>query len=164
MAETSTPGPARWQALIRYVAVAGVLGILLVWLVPMGLRAWYARVNPCEVSRVQDASALLNGQLRRFDDVAQVAGTALPTDSVRTIYELQFTYMNTQQVEVPACMEQGKTALLAYMAAVIRGFEAYAAAEPQSVVTGHFIQSDTHYRSFRQQLGTVDACAPYCAP
>ena len=164
MTESPIIRPPRWQVVVRYGVLLGALVALLLWLVPAGLRAWYAWSNPCEVTLVQDASTLLDGYRRRFDDVAQVAATALRNDSVRTIYELQFTYMNTQQVEVPVCLGEGKTELLRYMEAVIKGFEAYAASEAQSTVTAHFQESDTHYRNFRQQLQEVNACAPYCAP
>jgi len=151
------------KKVIRFLIVLGIIAGLLIISVG-GAYAWYISHNPCEIKDVEAASEFMVAQLNRFDDVAQVAGTAYRAELVRPLYEMQQTYMDTQQVDVPACLGTAKTELLDYMGAIIAGFDAYSASEADSTVMNLFNQSDKHYENFRSKLKVIKECAPYCLP
>jgi hypothetical protein len=130
----------------------------------VGTYAWYALYRPCEVNTVEQASALLVNQMKRYDHACQFAATASRNSLVRPVGMLQHVLMDAQEVLVPACMQTAKTELISYMYAVIRAFQAFGALEPDETIRGPKDQSETHYDNFSAELGAVNKCAPFCLP
>jgi len=162
------PAPLKARATVqkklrRFLLPASLLIVLFI-VAAAGTYAWYSLVRPCEVTAVEEASALLFSQLKRYDDVYQVATAASRTSVVLPVSVLQRTLIDTQQVVVPACMQTAKDELLNYMGTVIRAFQAYGVGETDATVRGLIDESETHLDIFRTELKTVKECAPYCIP
>lgn len=158
------PPPSRVpvQRSRRILWLAG--GLLAALAAAAGLYAWFFVYNPCDAADVQAASAFLKGQLTTYDQVYQVAVTASRTSPDHPVNVLKQIFMDTQQVAVPACMRTAKDELLNYMGAVISAFQAYRAGEADAAVASLIRQSNVRYETFRNELETVNRCAPYCLP
>ena len=133
-------------------------------LLAAGTYTWYFRVNACEVSAVAETSTFLSTQLKTYDAAFQFATTVYRTGLSRPVNDLQKIYMDTQELDVPACMQTAKKELLNYMGAVISAFQAYMEEEPDPTIRGYLDQSNTYYDHFRRELEAVKECMPYCAP
>lgn len=118
----------------------------------------------CEVEAVKEATAVLVSLTDRFDDVYSSAANGTPTSLEYPISVMQQTLMDTQQVELPACMENVRYELVGYMDAVIRAFRAYAADEPNANVEANLENSYSHIKDATQELDRIEQCAPYCLP
>lgn len=142
------------------------VGVSMVLLVVASVSAyvWYYLPRTCEVTAVEEASAILVSQLKRYDDVYQVATDAPQNAVFIPVSVMQQNLMDTQQVVVPACMKIAKNELLNYMDIVIRAFLAYEAQASNATVSGLIDQSEMHYAKFSMELKDVKKCAPYCAP
>lgn len=147
----------------RFLWMAGVSIVFLV-VGAVGAYVWYYLPRTCEVTAVEEASAILVSQVKRYDDVYQVATDAPQNAVFIPVSVMQQNLMDTQQVIVPACMKIAKKELLNYMDVVIRAFLAYEAQESNVMVRGLIDQSETHYANFSMELKDVKKCAPYCAP
>ncbi len=142
---------------------AGALTALVI-VAAAGVYAWRSFYIPCEVDAVQETSAILVSQMTRYDEVY-----ISTTDGTRTSIEypvtvLQQILMDTQAVDVPACMRTAKSELVNYMGDVIRAFQAFKAGEPDATVSGLLDDSYAHIRIFISELESVNSCAPYCRP
>jgi hypothetical protein len=142
---------------------ASVLIVLLI-IGAVGAYTWFFLYNRCEEAAVKEASAILISQLNFYDRVYQVATNASPTSLVRPVDTLQQILRDTQQVDVPTCMQTAKNELINYMGTVIRAFQAYAAGEANATVIDLIDQSNAHYGKFSMELDTVNKCAPFCFP
>lgn len=130
-----------------------------------GSYAWRFIINPCEAAEVADLSTILKTQLGMYDRVYQVATTSLSGDLDPPLLVMQTVQMDTQQIEVPACMETAKQELVSYMDTVIQAFRLWEQAGGSTPQFQSLIQqSDTHYGNFRAELENLAACAPYCLP
>jgi len=118
--------------------------------------------NSCEVTFVQNASALLLSQMQRYNDIYQVATSASPDSAVLPVTMMQQILMDSKDVDVPACMQTAKDELIDYMGTVIRAFLAYSQREADTTVSDLIAQSDTHYGNFYAELEAVKECAPLC--
>jgi len=134
-------------------------------LAAVGIYSWYAYYRPCEVSVVQEASALLISQMKMYDDV-YVSAAAAPSrgSTVYPVSVMQRVLVDTQQIDVPYCMQTAKVELLGYMGDAIRAFHAFEAQEENAAIKGFLDSSHAHVRVFIQELDRVEACAPYCWP
>lgn len=143
-----------------------VTGVSIVFLVlgAVGAYILYYLPRTCEVTAVEEASAILVSQMKRYDDVYQVATDAPQNAVFIPVSVMQQNLMDTQQVVVPACMKIAKKELLSYMDVVIRAFLAYEAQASNATVNGLIDQSEMHYAKFSMELKDVKKCAPYCAP
>ena len=136
--------------------------LLLLLLAAAGTYTWYSVRRSCEVDAVKEASTILTSQLSMYDRVYQVAVTAsrsVPDHPVNTMKQVM---MDTQEVEVPPCMQTAKENLVSYMGTVILAFDDYRAGKADKVVMDLIKQSDIQYTNFRAELRTVNECAPYC--
>lgn len=126
---------------------------------------WYVYTRPCEISAVQETSALLVSQMKMYDDV-YVSAAAAPSrgSTVYPVSVMQKILVDTQQVSVPACMQTAKTELIGYMGDAIRAFQAFEAQEGNAAVKSWLDSSYAHIRVFIRELDDVKACAPYCWP
>lgn len=147
----------------RFLWMAGVSIVFLV-VGAVSAYVWYYLPRTCEVTAVEEASAILVSQVKRYDDVYQVATDAPQNAVFIPVSVMQQNLMDTQQVIVPACMKIAKKELLNYMDVVIRAFLAYEAQESNVTVRGLIDQSEMHYAKFSMELKDVKKCAPYCAP
>ena len=147
----------------RFLWMAGV-SIIFLMIGVVGAYVRYYLPRTCEVTAVEEASAILVSQVKRYDDVYQVATDAPQNAVFIPVSVMQQNLMDTQQVIVPACMKIAKKELLNYMDVVIRAFLAYEAQESNVRVRGLIDQSETHYANFSMELKDVKKCAPYCAP
>ena len=148
----------------RFILLASVLVVLLILAGVAGRYAWYHWYNACDTQAVEQASTSLRVQVDMLDQVAQSASNAFRTDLTYPVSVMQQTYMNTQEVDVPVCLQTAKTELLSYMEGVIGAFEAYAASKSDATVIGLLKQSDQHYKIYYTELKAIQKCAPYCAP
>lgn len=146
----------------RFLRSAGVLILLLIFATG-ATYAWQFLNRPCQVDDVQEASAFLISQMRQYDDV-YMSTAAAPTRKAITypITVMQQILVDTQQIEVPACMRRAKIELIDYMGDAIRAFRAYEAQEQDAVIKGWLDSSHAHIRVFIKELDTVQSCAPNC--
>jgi hypothetical protein len=165
MAEKYTPLETQEsvQKSSRMPLLVGALVVLLA-VVGMGAYAQYSLYSPCEVDAVQEASALLVSQVKRYDDVYQVATGAFQNSVVLPVTVLQQILMDTKEVAVPACMQTAKNDLIKYMGTVIRAFLAFEAGEPDATVRSLIDESYQHLERFTTELEAVTQCAPFCRP
>ena len=147
----------------RFPLPAGAFIVLLL-IAALGTYTWYSLHRSCEVQAVEEASAILVSQTKRYDDVYQVATNAFQTSLDPPVITMQQILMDTQEVVVPACLQTAKNELINYMGVVIRAFRAYAAQEADATVRGLITQSNAHYDNFITELRAVKKCAPYCFP
>jgi hypothetical protein len=148
----------------RNPLIIGTL-IFILFVLTSGAYTWYSNYHSCDASAVQEASTLLISQMRMYDDV-YISAAAAPSRG-STIYPvgvMQKILMDTQQVDVPVCMNTAKNELIGYMGDAIRAFHAYEAQEENATVKGWLDSSYAHVRKFIQELDDVKACAPYCRP
>ena len=138
--------------------------IVLLLVAAVGGYTWYSLQRTCDMDAVKDASDRLVRQRNSYDHTYQFATSVSRNAVVRPVAELQQILMDTQDVDVPACMQTAKTELIDYMDTVIRAFLAYGAQESDATVRDLLDQSDTHYENFKRQLDTVKECAPFCVP
>ena len=136
----------------------------LIFLAAVSTYAWVYRWNPCEEQAVKEASAFLTAQLAMYDGQYQFTTTVYRSGLDAPVYKLQQIFMNTQAVEVPACMQSAKNELLDYMRTVIRAFDAFGAGEEDTTIRELIDQANTHYDNFNAELEAVDRCAPFCLP
>ena len=147
----------------RFLLPASVL-ITLPIIAVVGVYIWINVYNACEVEAVQDASALLTSQLKRYDDLFQATTGVYKNSIVLPVTMLQQIVMDTNDVAVPACMQSAKNELINYMQTVIRAFHAFGAGESDAAVRELIAQSNTHYLNFTTELDAVNKCAPFCFP
>ena len=138
--------------------------ITLLIIAAVGTYIWINVYNSCQVQAVQDASALLTSQLKRYDDLFQATTGVYKNSVVLPVTMLQQIVMDTNDVAVPACMQSAKNELINYMQTVIRAFHAFGADEPDTAVRELIAQSNTHYLNFTTELDAVNKCAPFCFP
>ena len=141
--------------------LAGALIVLLV-LALAGVYAWRYLYNPCEVESVQAAAHSLLIQSKMYDQVYQSAVDGDRTSLDYPVTVMQQTFMDTQAVVVPACMQTAKGELLHYMETVIYAFRAFAAGEGDEAVRDLVRQSNGHYHNFTTEMEAVQECAPFC--
>jgi len=136
--------------------------LVIVVIVVAGAFTWYYLNRSCEVTAVEDASAFLLSQSKRYDDVYRVTADASRASVLVPVIVLQQISLDTQETDVPACMRTAKDELTNYMRTVIRAFQAYAAGEANATVIDLMHQSDMHYSNFRAELDEIRQCAPFC--
>ena len=151
--------PGQTSRRVRWLAGA-LLGLLI--LVPAGMYVWRYLYNPCEVEAVRRASDSLVIQSKMYDRVYQSAVDGDRTSLDYPVTVMQQTFMDTQAVVVPACMQMAKGELLSYMETVIYAFRAFRAGEADDTVRNLVQQSNGHYYSFISELEVVQQCAPFC--
>ncbi len=147
------PGRPRWLMIAATV-------LLLVVAASMYTR--YALRRSCEVDAVKEASSILISQLSMYDRVYQVAVTASRSVPDHPVNVMKQVMMDTQEVDVPRCMQTAKSNLVSYMGTVILAFDDYRAGKADKAVLDLIKQSDIQYTNFRAELRTVNECAPYC--
>lgn len=141
--------------------LAGFL-IVLIILAPAGVFAWRYLYNPCEVEAVKNAFDSLVIQSKMYDRVYQSAVDGDRTSLDYPVTVMQQTFMDTQTVVVPMCMQTAKGELLNYMETVIYAFRAFGAGEADDTVRDLVQQSNGHYHNFISEMEAVQECAPYC--
>ena len=130
----------------------------------MGAFMWYFCNDPCEEAAVGQASTILISQMRQFDGVYASAANGTRTSIEYPVTVMQQILVDTQDVEVPACMQTAKDELIDYMGDAIRAFKAFQAEEPNGTIQGFLNSSYAHVRTFRIELNAVKECMPYCMP
>ena len=141
------------------------IGLLaLVFIAVGGAYTWYLWSHPCDVDAVREASARLITKRNTYDHAYQFATTVSRTSLEHPVNSLKLIFMDTQDMNVPACMQTAKDELIAYMGTVIRAFGAYGAGEANSMIQDLIDQAEIHYDNFTAELEAVDKCAPFCIP
>lgn len=151
------------QKLKRSLFLAGFVVVLLT-VVTGGIYAWMYFYNPCDIDAVDDASAFLVIQSKRYDDVYASAASGTRTSLTYPITVLQQILVDTQAVSVPTCMQTAKSELISYMGTVIQAFRAYTTSEEDSTVQNLIYESNVHYDNFYAELDVIRDCAPFCFP
>src|SRR5215216_5105867 len=146
-------GRSRWL-------MSAVVIVLLV--AAGGMYTRYSLRRSCEVDAVKEASPILTSQLSMYDRVYQVAVTASRSAPDHPVNTMKQVMMDTQEVDVPRCMQVAKRNLVNYMGTVILAFDDYRAGKADKAVLDLIKQSDVQYAHFRAELRTVNECAPYC--
>ena len=126
--------------------------------------AWYFWTHPCEVETVREASARLVTKRNTYDHAYQFATTVSRTSLEHPVNSLKLIFMDTQDMDVPVCMQRAKEELIEYMGTVIRAFDAYGAGEADPAIWDLINIAETHYDNFSAELEAVNKCAPYCFP
>lgn len=146
----------------RFLWPASALIVLLLLAAAGVVYTRYSLRRSCEVNAVKETSTILVTQLKMYDGVFQVAVTASRDAPDHPVNTLKQILMDTQEVDVPACMQTAKQELVDYMGTVILAFDAYRSGEADATVRGLVQQSDGQYANFRAELKAVNECAPYC--
>jgi hypothetical protein len=136
--------------------------IALLLIAAAGTYTWYAVRSSCEVAAVKEASTILTSQLSMYDRVYQVAVTASRNAPDHPVNTMKQVMMDTQEVTVPVCLRTAKAELVNYMGTVILAFDEYRAGKADEVVVNLIKKSDLQYSSYREEVRTVNDCAPYC--
>jgi hypothetical protein len=136
--------------------------IALLLIAAAGTYAWYSVRSSCEVEAVKEASAFLISQQNFYDRVYQVAVTASRSAPDHPVNTMKQVLMDTQEVDVPGCMQTAKTELVNYMGTVILAFDDYRAGKEDASILKLIKQSDVQYANFRAELRAVNQCAPNC--
>ncbi|HET6597657.1 MAG TPA: hypothetical protein VFG81_18680 [Anaerolineales bacterium] len=152
-AQARAPRYFRWL-------VGALLSLFL--LLPAGVYGWRYLYNPCEVEAVQEAADSLVIQSKMYDRVYESAVDGDRTALDYPVTVMQQTFMDTQAVVVPACMQMVKGELLSYMETVIYAFRAFRAGEANETVRNLVQRSNGHYYNFISELEAVQECAPFC--
>ena len=147
----------------RYPVLAGVFIVLLI-VVAVGMYTGYSLRSSCEVSVVEETSAILISQAKHYDDVYQSATAATRTSAVVPVAVMQQILMDTKDVGVPACMQTTKEELIHYMRTVNQAFQAYGSGESDAAIRILIDEAYTHLDAFTTELDAVKECAPYCLP
>ncbi len=163
MDHPSPPLQESMQRSSRFSWQKGALIVLLL-IAAAGTYIWYALRSSCEVQAVKEASTILASQLSMYDRVYQVAVTASRDAPDHPVNTMKQVMMDTQEVEVPGCMQTVKKELVNYMGTVILAFDEYRAGKADATVLDLIKQSDVYYAIYRAELRTVNECAPYCLP
>ncbi len=150
------------QKLKSLRSLAGRLLALIIVAAAGTLYARYSLRSSCDVNAVKETSTILVTQQRMYDRVYQVAVTALRNTPDHPVNTLKLILMDTQELDVPGCMQTAKKELVDYMGTVILAFDAYRAGQADANVRDLVQQSDAQYANFRAQLREIDECAPYC--
>lgn len=146
----------------RSLRAVSALIVLLLLAVAGVLYTRYSLRRSCDVNAVKETSTFLVTQQRVYDGVYQVAVTATRDTPDHPVNTLKQILMDTQEVDVPACMQTAKEQLVDYMGTVILAFDAYRAGEADATVRDLVEQSNGQYANFRAELKAVNECAPYC--
>ena len=150
------------QRLNRFRPLAGTLLVLLIVVAASTLYARYSLRRSCDVNAVKETSTILVTQQHVYDGVYQVAVTASRSAPDHPVNTLKQILMDTQEVDVPICMQTAKKELVDYMGTVILAFDAYRAGQADAAVRDLVQQSDAQYANFRAQLREINECTPYC--
>jgi hypothetical protein len=129
-----------------------------------GVTSWYISINPCEADDVEQATALLIIQMRQYDNVYASAANGTRTSVEYPVTVMQQILVDTQGIEVPACMRTAKIELISYMRDAIHAFRAFQSEEPDIRIQGFLDSSYAHVRTFRIELDALKECVPYCMP
>jgi hypothetical protein len=158
-----TVEPKNKLKISRRPLVTLFLTVLLFVVTAGGMYVWHTLQTACEINAVQGASELLISQMRMYDDV-YVSAAAAPSrgSTIYPVSVMQRILMDTQQIDVPACMRTAKSELIGYMGDAIRAFHAYEAQEDNATVKGWLDSSYAHVMQFIQELDDVEKCAPSC--
>lgn len=140
------------------------MGALIVLFMGAVVYARYFLPGLCDATAVEEASAMLVIQMKRYDDVYASATNGTRTSIEYPVAVLQQILMDTKQVAVPACMRTAKNELIGYMGVVIRAFESYRAGESDGTVKDLVDRSYMHLGTFLAEVKTIEQCAPYCLP
>jgi hypothetical protein len=149
---------------ISHLSLATLVMFILLFIVAAGgTYAWYTINPPCEINAVQEATELLISKMSMYDDV-YVSAAAAPSrgSTLYPVSVMQRIMADTQQVDVPVCMQTAKDELVGYMGDAIRAFHAYEAQQKDTMVKGWLDSSYAHIRKFIQELDDLEKCAPIC--
>jgi hypothetical protein len=138
------------------------VSLLLAGLGLVGGSLWRFVLHPCEVDDVQAASAFLEIQVKQYDEVYMSAASGTPEALNYPITVMEQILVDTQQVDVPACMRTARQELLDYMGNVIRAFRAYESGQGDETVRSIIQQSNAHFESYSAELRRIRECAPWC--
>lgn len=147
----------------RFAWLAGALVALLL-AAAAGTYTWFYGFNACEVGDVETASDFLVIQLKQYDDVYASAASGTRTSLTYPITVMQQILVDTQQVDVPACMQTARTELIGYMGTAIRALQAFVAGEADHTIRELVARSNAHYDNFYSEMDAANECAPYCLP
>jgi hypothetical protein len=148
---------------LNFLLLSGTFLLLLI-LAGAGVYARYIYPPLCEADSVRAASSLLSIQLERYDHAYQFATSASADSLVHPVSTLQQIMMDTQEIDVPVCMQRTQKELVGYMVSVLRAFQAYGASETEENIRNLLDRSDKHYANFQKELEAVNECAPFCFP
>jgi hypothetical protein len=144
----------------RFWFLAGVFLFLLLAVVVLYGRNSFS----CEVEAVENASALLLAQMTHYDDVYVSATNGTRESIDYPVKVMQQVLVDTQEIEVPACLRAARGELVDYMRNVVRAFQAFQNEDTDDTVKGFLDESYAHVRVFLSELERVKRCAPYCMP
>jgi hypothetical protein len=144
--------------------LAGLLMVLL--FLCLGMTAlggrWYYLHGPCGVARVEESSHTLSNQFQVFNDAFDIAKRTSRIALSGPIAEIQKIKRDTEEIQVPACLEPAKRELMTSIEKSLDGFQAFLAEEADARVAAHLNESVDHMGIFNRTLITVSECAPFC--
>jgi hypothetical protein len=139
-----------------------VLVAALCILVIGGGVGWHYFYGPCGVTRVEDAGHVLRDQVQVYDDAYNIAASTARISLAGPVAELQRILRETENIEVPSCMEKAKNELVLSIDDSVKAFLAFMSEESDIAVGSLLDSSVTHLGNFNKEMDVVDACKPFC--
>lgn len=139
--------------------VLGVVVFLVFGAVGFG---WYYAYGPCGTVKVQKAMDAMYGAIDEFNDAYDVANNTPRISLSSPINQLQSIRRDANDIEVPACLKNGKKLLTGYMQTVIDGFVAFMGQASDYEITLIFLNASSQLGTAEDEFDSILACAPFC--
>jgi hypothetical protein len=118
----------------------------------------------CPQEKVLQANHDLATLLERFNDIDKVANVTSRIALPPVIDNMQQIKRDTNDFELPGCMEPARNYLILYMESEIDGFIVFLAQNSNSQANSYFERSLTYIQKLADELDRVNNCTPNCEP
>lgn len=116
----------------------------------------------CGSERVDQALKDVKNLAERWEDAVKLALSTNPIALAPQVEQLQRIRREARDVQVPACMQNGKSILVTSMDAQIEGCLAIMREEPAEVVNEYLDQAGRGIDQFVGEVERIQACIPNC--
>ncbi len=139
-----------------------VLSILLGIVLIAGGVGWHYFYGPCGVARVNEASQKLSKQAQIYNDAFNIASSTPRIALAGPVADLQRIQRETEDVQVPKCLETAKQELVWSIDAAVKGYLAFMGDESDNKVSNLMSMSTNHFMKLSDELLRIDDCKPFC--
>jgi len=116
----------------------------------------------CGVGKVDQALGRLNDLVERWGDAVKLAMSTERTALASQVEQLQAIRREARDIEVPECLDNGKSSLVTSMDAHIEGYLAFMRQEPADVFSGHMDKATREMELFISEVEQIHICMPNC--
>lgn len=116
----------------------------------------------CGKPQVDQSISEMKEILGRFSDAFELAANTSRISLSPIVSDMQKIARELNDLTVPVCLDEAKTALLQSMSSSIDGYLAFMAEESDETVTSYFDDGTKYLRSYSDKTSVISACAPDC--